>query len=74
MIVPVYKAEAFLTKCVESVLSQTMPDIELILVDDGSPDKSGEICDSYALKDGRVRVIHRENGGVSAARNDALPR
>ena len=61
VIVPVYKAESFLGKCVDSVLSQTMADIELILVDDGSPDKS-EICDSYALADERVRVIHRDNG------------
>ncbi|HHU06664.1 MAG TPA: glycosyltransferase [Clostridiales bacterium] len=72
VIVPVYKAESFLGKCVDSVLSQTMADIELILVDDGSPDKSGEICDSYALADERVRVIHRDNGGVSAARNDGI--
>jgi len=72
VIVPVYKAESFLKKCVDSLLSQTMADIELILVDDGSPDKSGEICDSYALADERVRVIHRENGGVSAARNEGI--
>jgi glycosyltransferase EpsJ len=72
VIIPVYKAESFIKNCVDSVLWQTMADIELILVDDGSPDKSGEICDSYALKDERVRVIHRENGGVSAARNDGI--
>jgi len=72
VIVPVYKAEAFIKNCVDSVLSQTMTDIELILVDDGSPDKSGEICDSYAIADGRVRVVHRENDGVSAARNDGI--
>ncbi|MCF0122738.1 MAG: glycosyltransferase [Ruminiclostridium sp.] len=69
VIVPVYRAEAFLRKCTESVLSQTFTDLELILVEDGSPDKSGELCDAIAAEDSRVRVIHKENGGVSSARN-----
>ncbi|MBO5945148.1 MAG: glycosyltransferase [Clostridia bacterium] len=69
IIVPVYKAEAYLSECVESVLSQAFSDFELILVDDGSPDGSGDLCDRYAERDGRVRVIHKENGGVSSARN-----
>lgn len=69
IIVPVYKVEKYLHKCVDSILKQTFKDFELILVDDGSPDKSGDICDEYARKDNRVRVIHKENGGVSDARN-----
>lgn len=68
VIVPVYKAENYLHKCVDSLLSQTFTDFEIILVDDGSPDRSGELCDSYAKKDSRIRVIHKENGGVSSAR------
>ena len=72
VIVPIYKAEAYLDRCVESILSQTYTDFELILVDDGSPDRSGAICDAYAEKDPRVRVIHKENGGVSSARNVGL--
>lgn len=72
VIVPVYKAEAFLDKCVESVLSQTFRDFELLLIDDGSPDGSGALCDSYAARDRRVRVFHKENGGVSSARNLGL--
>lgn len=72
VIVPVYKAEAFLHACVDSILSQTFSDFEVILVDDGSPDRSGEICDDYARKDGRVSVIHQENSGQAAARNRAL--
>lgn len=68
VIIPVYKAEAYLHRCVDSILAQTFRDFELLLVDDGSPDKSGEICDEYALKDSRVRVFHKENGGVSSAR------
>ena len=68
VIVPVYKAEAYLNRCVDSILAQTFKDFELILVDDGSPDKSGDICDEYALKDSRVCVFHKENGGVSSAR------
>ena len=72
VIVPVYKAEKYLRKCVDSILTQTFKDFEVILVDDGSPDKSGEICDEYAEKDSRVRVFHKENGGVSSARNKGI--
>ena len=68
VVIPVYNAQEFLEACLDSVLSQSYPNLELILVDDGSPDKSGEICDAYALKDTRVRVIHQQNSGVSAAR------
>lgn len=69
VIVPVYKAEAYLHRCIDSLLVQTFQDFEILLVDDGSPDRSGEICDEYARKDKRVRVFHKENGGVSSARN-----
>lgn len=72
VIVPVYKAEKFIHRCVESILSQMYDNIELILVDDGSPDKSGALCDEYALKDDRVRVIHQVNSGVAVARNAGL--
>ena len=68
IIVPVYKADAYLHRCVDSILAQSFTDFELLLIDDGSPDKSGEICDEYANKDSRIRVIHKENGGVSSAR------
>lgn len=69
VIVPVYKVEKYIHKCVDSILNQTFTDFELILVDDGSPDNCGKICDEYAEKDSRVRVIHKENGGLSDARN-----
>lgn len=72
VIVPVYKAEKYLRKCVDSILAQTFRDFEVILVDDGSPDGSGEICDEYARRDARVRVIHKANGGVSSARQAGL--
>lgn len=73
VIVPVYLVENYLPRCVDSLLNQTYKDIEIILVDDGSPDKCGEMCDEYAKKDDRVRVIHKENGGLSDARNVAIP-
>lgn len=69
IIVPIYKAESCINNCVNSILAQTNPDWELILVDDGSPDRSGQICDKYAKMDPRIRVIHKPNGGVSSARN-----
>ena len=69
VIVPVYKAEAVLETCVASVLAQTFSDWELLLIDDGSPDGSGKLCDDYAAQDSRVRVFHKPNGGVSSARN-----
>lgn len=74
VIVPVYKAEAYLHRCVDSLLVQTFQDFEILLIDDGSPDHSGEICDEYAKKDNRVRVFHKENGGVSSARNEGIKR
>lgn len=72
IIVPIYKVEKFLPKCIESLLNQTYRDIQIILVDDGSPDNSGEICDRYSAKDSRIKVIHQANRGVSAARNAGL--
>lgn len=72
IIVPVYNVEKYLEQCIDSILTQTFEDFELILVDDGSPDKCPEICDEYAQKDDRVRVIHKENGGVSSARNAGM--
>ena len=72
VIVPVYEAEAYLHRCVESLLAQTVSDYEVILIDDGSPDRSGEICDEYARKDDRVRVFHQKNSGVSMARQKGL--
>ena len=72
VIVPVYKVEPYLCRCVDSILAQTFTDFELILVDDGSPDNCGVICDEYARKDARVHVIHVKNGGVSKARNAGL--
>ena len=72
VIVPVYNVEKCLSECVESILAQTFHDFELILVDDGSLDNSGKICDEYAVKDERIRVIHQENGGASDARHTGV--
>ena len=72
IIVPVYKAERFLNECIDSILAQTFPDFELILVDDGSPDTCPALCDAAAAKDKRIRVIHKKNGGQSTARNAGL--
>lgn len=72
VIVPVYNVEQYLSRCIDSVLAQTFTDFELLLIDDGSKDNSGIICDEYAGKDKRIRVFHKENGGVSSARNLGL--
>ena len=72
IIVPVYNVECYLEKCIESICGQTFPRLEIILVDDGSTDRSGPICDEWAMKDPWIRVIHKENGGLSAARNAGI--
>lgn len=72
IIVPVYKVEKYLSRCITSILEQTFSDFELILIDDGSPDKSGDLCEEFAKKDARIRVIHQKNQGVSAARQRGL--
>lgn len=72
IIVPVYKAEKYIHQCIDSLLTQTYSNIEVILVDDGSPDNCGKICDEYAAKDYRVKVIHQQNGGVSVARQTGI--
>ena len=74
VVVPVYKVEPYLRCCLDSIVSQTYKDLEIILVDDGSPDNCGAICDEYAAKDSRIVVIHKANGGLSAARNDGIAR
>ena len=72
VIIPVYNTEKTLTKCVDSVINQTLQDVEIILVDDGTPDGAGVLCDAYAQKDPRIKVIHKENGGLSSARNAGM--
>ena len=72
IIVPVYKVESCLRQCLDSICAQTLREIEIILVDDGSPDNCGKICDEYAARDSRIRVIHQKNGGLSAARNAGI--
>ena len=72
IIIPVYNTEEYLRECLDSVIEQTLKDIEIILVDDGSTDNSGKICDEYREKDTRITVIHQENRGQGKARNEAL--
>ena len=72
VIIPVYNVENYLNRCVDSILSQNLESFEIILVDDGSPDGSGRICDEYAERDSRIKVIHKENGGLSMARNTGI--
>lgn len=72
VIVPVYNVEPYLPRCIDSILAQTFTEFELLLIDDGSRDNSGKICDDYAKKDNRIRVFHKQNGGVSSARNTGL--
>lgn len=72
IVIPVYQSEATLDRCVESVASQTFSDLEIILVDDGSPDRCPQMCDNWALRDSRISVIHKENGGLSSARNAGI--
>ena len=69
VVIPVYKVEAYLDRCVESVIGQSYRNLEIILVDDGSPDRCGEMCDAWAQKDARIRVLHQVNAGLGAARN-----
>ena len=72
VIVPIYNAEKYLSDCIDSIIAQTHKNLEIILVDDGSPDNCPAICDEYAKKDDRIKVIHKQNGGVSSARNTGL--
>ena len=72
VIVPVYNVEQYLPRCVESILAQTYENLEILLVDDGTKDNSGAICDAYARQDARVKAIHKKNGGLSSARNAGI--
>lgn len=72
VIIPIYNVESYLKNCLESVINQTFGDLEIILIDDGSPDHCGEICDEYAKRDSRIRVLHKQNEGLPSARNDGI--
>lgn len=72
IVIPVYNVEKYLTKCIESIIRQTYANLEIILIDDGSTDSSAKICDEFAKKDERIKVIHQSNKGVSIARNEGI--
>ena len=72
VVVPIYKVEKYLDRCIYSIINQTYTNLEIILVDDGSPDNCPKICDEYASKDNRIKVIHKQNGGLSSARNAGI--
>ena len=72
VVVPVYKVEKYINKCIDSIINQTYKNLEIILVDDGSPDRCPQICDEYAKKDNRIKVIHKKNSGLGAARNTGI--
>ena len=72
IIVPVYKVEKYLCQCIDSIIKQTYSNLEILLIDDGSPDRCPKICDEYGCKDERVKVIHKKNGGLASARNAGL--
>lgn len=72
IIIPIYNVEEYLERCIDSVVNQTYKNLEIILVDDGSPDRCGDICDTWALRDTRIKVIHKKNGGLSDARNAGM--
>ena len=72
VIIPIYKVEEYLDECITSVVNQTYTNLEIILVDDGSPDRCGDMCDTWAAKDSRIKVIHKPNGGLSDARNAGI--
>lgn len=74
VIIPVYNTQKYLARCLDSILNQTQSELEILLIDDGSTDDSGKLCDAYAKKDNRFQVIHKENGGVSSARNAGIER
>ena len=72
VIVPIYNVEKYLDRCLKSIINQTYKNLEIILIDDGSPDNCGTICDEYAKKDNRIKVVHKDNGGLVKARNTGL--
>ena len=72
IVVPIYNVEKYLEQCVDSIINQTLKEIEIILVDDGSPDNCPQMCDEYAKKDSRIKVVHKKNGGLSSARNAGI--